>query len=73
VQAVFKADTAAAAHQRATELGIQYLYVGQPERRAHPGFETLLRQRPDLFQPVFWNGGVSLFFVERPPAAARGE
>jgi hypothetical protein len=73
VQTVFTAGNPATAHQRASGLGIDYLFVGQPERQANPHFEDVLRQRPDLFQPVFSNNTISIYFVERPSGDQRGE
>jgi hypothetical protein len=55
------------------ELGIDYLFVGQPEREANPQLTDRLGQRPDLFQPVFHNNTISIYFVERPAGQPRGE
>jgi hypothetical protein len=65
VQAVFIADSALTAYQRATALGIDYVFVGQPEREANPQFEERLGQRPDLFQPAFRNNTITIYFVEQ--------
>ena len=73
VKTVFTAGTGQAAHQRAVELGIDYLFVGQPEREANPQLEDRLGQRPDLFQPVFRNNTISIYFVERPAGEQRRE
>jgi uncharacterized protein DUF6541 len=73
VKTVFTAGTGQAAHQRAVELGIDYLFVGQPEREANPQLENRLGQRPDLFQPVFRNNTISIYFVERPAGEQRRE
>jgi hypothetical protein len=73
VQAVFVAASAAMAHDRAVAQGIDYLYIGHPERQANPHVEEMLGQRPDLFQPVFHNNTISIYFVERPAGQARGE
>jgi hypothetical protein len=73
VKAVFTADNGQAAHKRAVELGIDYLFVGQPEREANPQLVDRLVQRPDLFQPVFRNNTISIYFVERPAGEQRGE
>ena len=73
VKTVFTADSGQAAHQRAVELGIDYLFVGRPEREANPQLEDRLGQRPDLFQPVFRNNTISIYFVERPAGEQRRE
>jgi hypothetical protein len=73
VKTVFTADTAVAAHQRATTLAIDYLWLGQPERQANPHLDDVLKQRPDLFQPVFHNNTISIYFVERPAGQPRSE
>ncbi len=71
VKAVFSADSGLAAHQRALELGIDYLFVGRPEREANPQLEDRLGQRPDLFQPAFRNNTIAIYFVERPAGDQR--
>ncbi len=73
VKTVFTADSAQTAHQRAVELGIDYLFVGRPEREANPQIEDRLGQRPDLFQPVFRNNTIAIYFVERPAGEQRSE
>ena len=73
VKAVFTAGSGAAAHKRAVDIGIDYLFIGQPEREANPQLVDRLGQRPDLFQPVFHNNTISIYFVERPAGEQRGE
>jgi hypothetical protein len=73
VQAVFMAESAATAHDRSVAQGIDYLYIGHPERQANPHVEKMLGERPDLFQPVFHNNTISIYFVERPAGHTRGE
>ena len=73
VKTVFTAESGQAAHKRAVEAGIDYLFVGQPEREANPQLMDRLGQRPDLFQPVFHNNTISIYFVERPAGQPRGE
>jgi hypothetical protein len=73
VKTVFAADSAVAAHRRAVTLGIDYLYIGQPERQANPQLAGILEQRPDLFQPVFGNNTISIYFVERAAGDPRSE
>jgi hypothetical protein len=52
-------------YARAARLRIDYLWVGNPEREAHPHFETVLRSRPDLFPEVFNEGSVAIFYLFR--------
>jgi hypothetical protein len=52
------------AYQRAARLGIDYLIVGQPERREYPHFEDMLRSNPARFRQVFRRKEVSVYFVE---------
>ena len=73
VKTVFTAENGQAAHKHAVDLGIDYLFVGQPEREANPHLLDRLGQRPDLFQPVFHNNTISIYFVERPAGQPRGE
>jgi hypothetical protein len=73
VKTVFTAETALTAHQRATTLGIDYLWIGQPERQANPHLDDVLKTRPDLFQPVFHNDTIAIYFVERPAGEQRRE
>jgi hypothetical protein len=73
VKTVFTADSAVTAHQRAVTLGIDYLYVGEPERQANPRLDGILRERPDLFQPAFRNSTIAVYFVERSAGAPRSE
>ncbi len=54
-------------------MGIDYLFVGRPEREANPQLEERLGQRPDLFQPAFRNNTVAIYFVERPAGDQRSE
>jgi hypothetical protein len=65
VREVYRQDDAAKAYAVAAPLRIDYLFVGAPEREAHPGLEAALRERPDLFQPVFQQGSVSIFYLTR--------
>lgn len=50
-------------------LGIDYLYVGPPERRAHPGMIPTLDARMDLFAAAFRNDDVVIYRVK--PIATR--
>jgi uncharacterized membrane protein len=61
---IFQATKAEAAYAMARSLGVNYLVVGQPERRAYQASLTLIAGRPDLFAPVFSNQALTVFRVE---------
>jgi hypothetical protein len=61
---VFDTRSAATAHSLATRFGIQYLYLGPPERRAHPGTQACFDCAPQLFEPVFRNRDVTIYRVK---------
>jgi hypothetical protein len=65
VREVYRQADAAGAYAVAAPLRIDYLFIGAPEREAHPRLEEALRERPDLFQPVFQQGSVSIFYLSR--------
>jgi hypothetical protein len=62
---MFAAASADGIYDGAATHRIDYLFVGGPERAAHPQLETLLASRPDLFRPVFRQGQVSIYYIER--------
>jgi hypothetical protein len=50
----------------ARELGIDYIYIGPAEEKANPpGSLAKFLTRPDLFTPVFANGGTKIYEVRR--------
>ncbi|CAN5480167.1 hypothetical protein BH23ACI1_BH23ACI1_20950 [soil metagenome] len=65
VREVYATDDPQEVYARAARLRIDYLFVGNPEREAHPQFEATLRARPDLFPEVFSEGSVSIFYLYR--------
>lgn len=65
VMEVFRAPSADEASRLAAEMGIEYLVVAPPERDRHPGLETRLDARPDLWPLAFRNGSVSIYAVAR--------
>lgn len=65
VRAVYREHDADTAYSLAAALGIEYLMIGGPERDAHPHFEEVVSERPDLFHPVFQKGRVSIYYVAR--------
>jgi hypothetical protein len=65
VKAVYESASAGQAHQQAVDLCIDYLIVGEPERRAHPQVTSVLESNLALFRPVFRNGVLDVYAVER--------
>lgn len=65
VTELYRMTDAREAFTRAHALGIDYLVVGPPERTAYPQFEMLLAAHPEYFRPVFGNGSMRLYLVER--------
>jgi hypothetical protein len=64
VLALFQEQNGDAAFDKAARLGIDYLLVGPPERKAFPRFEEALRSRPSRFREAFRSGDVSIFMLE---------
>jgi hypothetical protein len=64
VRMIYQEHDPDAAYKRASELGIDYLLVGRPERLSFPGFEDMARSRPGRFREVFHNTEVTIFFLE---------
>ncbi|MGQ0735704.1 MAG: hypothetical protein ACT4QD_18880 [Acidobacteriota bacterium] len=60
---VFNAASAADAHTMARALGIDYLFVGEPERRAYPTTMTAIAAGSALFPVVFENSAATIFRV----------
>jgi hypothetical protein len=53
------------AYERARSANVRYVWVGEPERGAHPGVDARLDADPTLFQPVFRRDGVTIYGVSR--------
>lgn len=51
------------AYDRARRNGVQFVFVGPPERTAHPGVESRFDSIPDLLPVVFRNGTISIYRV----------
>ena len=64
VRALYEERNGDAAFERAARLGIDYLIVGPPERKAFPQFEQVLRSYPSRFREAFRSGDVSVFMLE---------
>lgn len=62
---IFEVDSAETAHALAVKYGIDYLYVGTPERRAHPLAQARFDAAPQFFEPVFRNREAVVYRVRR--------
>jgi hypothetical protein len=60
---MFSMSEAAGTYELATKFRINYLLTGPPERFAHPGLQTRLDERADLFPLLFRNGTISIYGV----------
>jgi hypothetical protein len=63
VEQAFSATDPAAAYRIASELNLQYLYVGPEENRVYPGVRERFDRVPFWFKPVFRNGSVAVYRV----------
>jgi hypothetical protein len=61
---IFRAASADAAYDVATSMGINFLALGKPERRAYAASIAQMASRPDLFTPVFRNDEMTILRVE---------
>jgi uncharacterized membrane protein len=60
---VFRGRNASDSHRMARFLGVDYLFVGLPERRAYPDVIHHIANTPELFSIVFKNDAVTIFRV----------
>ncbi|MGD9903699.1 MAG: hypothetical protein AB7U83_09520 [Vicinamibacterales bacterium] len=65
VQWMYDVDDATSTFSTAARVGIDYIVVGDPERRAHPGVEARFARQPDLLPLVFHNDALSIYQVHR--------
>ena len=63
VSTIFDSRDPAIAHDTARQMGIDYLWVDDVERRAYPKGTEILGGAPGYFAPVFNNGEVQVFRV----------
>ncbi len=63
VAQVFRGPDPETAYRLATELNLQYLYVGPEENRVYPGVREWFDRVPFWFKPVFRSGSVSVYKV----------
>ena len=62
---VFSAPSANDSYQIASNLGIDYLFIGPFERAAYRPAITRMDERPDLFQAAFRNDVVTIYQLKR--------
>jgi uncharacterized membrane protein len=60
---IFLASTARDAHRMATVLGIDYVYVGELERRTYRGAVEQMAAHPELFPQAFKNDAATIYAV----------
>lgn len=65
IHAAYASASAEEAHASLARLGVDYLYVGDVERRVNGDRVDKFWQRQDLFQPIFWKGSVEIYRVIR--------
>ena len=65
VQWMYDVASSGATHEMAARVGIDYIVVGEPERRAHPGVDARFHQTPDLLPEVFHNAALTVYAVRR--------
>lgn len=65
IHTAYATATAAEAHAIFDRLGVDYVYVGDVERRVNGDQVHKFWQRQDLFQPVFWKGSVEIYRIVR--------
>jgi len=63
IKQIYSATDASDAFQKAAGLCVDYLIVGEPERRAHPAFQAVVDGAPHLFQPAFRNDAIAVYAV----------
>jgi hypothetical protein len=62
---IFRASDAESAHTMATFMGIDYILVGDVERRHYPDGIAAMAARPELFPPVFKNDAVAIYGITK--------
>lgn len=65
VERMYDVGSALTAYEMAARAGINYIVVGEPERRAHPGVEARFASVPGLLPQVFHNDALSVYAVRR--------
>jgi hypothetical protein len=55
------------AHNRARRSGVRYIFIGPPERAAHPGVDDRFASQPALLPLVYRNPSISIYGVVSAP------
>jgi hypothetical protein len=63
VEQVFRTVEIEKAYRLATDLNLQYLYIGPEENRVYPGVRERFDRAPFWFKPVFRNESVAVYRV----------
>jgi hypothetical protein len=63
IRQIYSATDASDAFRKAAALCVDYLVVGEPERRAHPTFQQIVDGAPHWFQPAFHNDAIAIYSV----------
>ena len=63
VHEAYQSPSAEVAHTAFVELGVDYFYVGDVERKVNGASVQKFALHPSLFQPVYWRGSVEVFKV----------
>ncbi|MSO50308.1 MAG: hypothetical protein EXQ49_10495 [Acidobacteria bacterium] len=63
VHEAYQSPSAQAAHTAFVDLGVDYFYVGDVERKVNGASVQKFALHPSLFQPVYWRGSVEVFKV----------
>lgn len=63
IRQIYSARDASDAFRKAAALCVDYLVVGEPERRAHPAFQQIVDGAPHWFQPAFRNDALAIYAV----------
>ena len=63
VHEAYQSESAEVAHKAFVELGVDYVYVGDVERKVNGQAVQKFAWHPRLFQPVYWRGSVEVFKV----------
>jgi len=63
IKQLYQSPSADDAYARALNMCVDYLVVGEPERRAYPKLQPMLDARADLFAPAFRNDALNVYAV----------
>jgi hypothetical protein len=63
IKQIYASTDAADAFHKAEALCVDYLVIGDPERRAHPDFQSVVDGAPHLFRAAFRNEAVAIYAI----------